>query len=228
MARTVVPITSVQPPKASFTTACAGANNDLVYTAKYGGPGGNSIRLQYIVGGTNTVLSVAVNGFDILVTVATDGGGAASSIASAVSSAVSAIASDRVTIANAGGNDGTGIVAAISITNLTGGSLQTTPPTQTNGDSANNHYFTGNDGSVMIEVVSSDGGAQTVTILYGPLYAPIATVAGQAESIGAGLTRLLGPFSTGAFDQNGTHDVYFNTSVSTNLKFRAYQVVKQS
>lgn len=228
MARVSVPVTSITPPKAALTTSLTGTNNDLVYTALVGGPAGNSISVTYVVSGTNTALSVAMQGFDIVVTVATDGGGAATSTAAAVSSAVSAVGSNLVTIANASSNDGTGVVAALTKTNLTGGALQTTPPSQTNGDSTNGHYFTGNDALTYLEVVSSDAGSQTVSILYSPFYAPIATVAAQSESVPAGATRLLGPFSKGAFDQNSSADVYFNCSVSTNLKFRAYRAVKAS
>lgn len=226
MARVVVPVTEITPIKAALTTALAGTNNDLVFTAKVGGPAGNSIRVQYVVSGTNTALSVSVQGFDIIVTVATDGAAAATSTSAQVKSAIEAVASGLVTIAHAASNDGTGIVAALSLTALTGGALQLTPPTQTNGDATNGHYFTGNDGLTFLEVVSSDAGAQTVTIKYSPFYAPVATVADQSESIPAGATRILGPFANGAFDQNSAKDVYFAPSVATNLKFRAYRVVK--
>lgn len=226
MARVEVPVTQLTPPKASLTTALAGTNNDLVYTAQVGGPGGNSIRVQYVVSGNNTPLSVDILGYDIIVNVATDGGGAATSTATQVKTAVDRVGSHLVSIANAGSDDGTGIVVAQSITALTGGSLQKTPPSQTNGDATNDHYFTGNDGMAVIEVVSSDAGAQTVVIEYSPTYAPITDITGQSESIPAGATRILGPFAKHAFDQNSDGDVYFNPSVDTNLKFRVYQVVK--
>jgi len=51
MPRTVVPVTDITSPKAALTTALAGANNDMVFTARIGGPGGNSIRLAYLVAG---------------------------------------------------------------------------------------------------------------------------------------------------------------------------------
>jgi hypothetical protein len=226
MARVEVPVTELAPPKATLTTALTGANNDLVYTARTGGPKGNSIRVQYVVSGTNTPLSVTVRGFDIIVNVATDGGGAATSTAAQVESAVESAASHLVMVANAPGNDGTGVVAAMSLTALSGGALQTAPPSQVDGDATNGHYFSGNDGLVFLEVVSSDASSRTVSIQYSPLYAPIASVADQVESIPAGATRLLGPFANAAFDQNAARDVYFTPSVSTTLKFRAYRVVK--
>lgn len=226
MARVEVPVTELTPPKASLTTALAGSNNDLVYTAQVGGPGGNSIRVQYVVAGNNTPLSVDVQGYDIIVNVATDGGGAATSTATQILTEVQRSASHLVTVENAGSDNGSGVVTSMSITALTGGSLQVTPPSQVDGDATNDHYFTGNDGLVTIEVVSSDAGAQTVTIEYSPTYAPITDVPGQAESIPAGATRKLGPFAKNAFDQNSDGDVYFNPSVSTTLKFRVYKTVK--
>lgn len=227
MPRVVVPVTSVTPPKASLTTALAGTNNDLVFTAKVGGPSGNSIRIEYIVAAGTVPLTISVAGFDITVNVATTSG-TPTSTAALVKAALEANpdVNRLITIANAASNDGTGVVAALSITALAGGSLATTPPTQVDGDATNGHYFTGNDGLTEIEVVSSDGSSRTVSVFYSPYYAPIATVAAQVETIPAGATRKLGPFLSSAFDQNQTQDVYFTPSVSTTLKFRAYKMVR--
>lgn len=111
---------------ASLTTALAGANNDLVYTAKdpYWGVGGNAISVRYVdPAGNNATLSVSVSGKDITVNLATGGAGAITSTAAQVSAAVaaSAAAADLVSVANAAGNDGTGVVTALAKTNLTGG-----------------------------------------------------------------------------------------------------------
>jgi hypothetical protein len=108
---------------ASLTTALAGTNNDLVWTANTGGTAGNSIRIAYVVSGTSTPLSVSVSGTDITVNVATSAGGAATSTAAQIAAAVAASgpAGRLVTGANAAGNDGTGVVAAMGLTNLTGG-----------------------------------------------------------------------------------------------------------
>lgn len=112
---------------ASLTTALAGANNDLVWTANVGGTAGNNIRIQYVVAGTNTPLSVSVGGTasnpDITVNVATNGASAATSTAAQVAAAVAAAgpAGRLVTGTNAAGNDGTGVVAAMALTALTGG-----------------------------------------------------------------------------------------------------------
>jgi hypothetical protein len=108
---------------ASLTTALAGANNDLTYTAKSRGTGGNSTRIRYVVAGANTPLSVSVSGSDITVNVATDGSSNPTSTANAVLAAVNAStpASALVTASLAAGNDGTGVVATLAFTSLTGG-----------------------------------------------------------------------------------------------------------
>lgn len=228
MARVLVPTTDLTPPKATLTTALTGTNNDLVFTAKQGGPGGNSIRVEYIVAGTNTLLSIAVRGYDITVNVATDGAGAATSTASQVKSALeaNADATRLITIALAAANDGTGVVTALTLTALAGGSLATTPPSLTDGDATNGHFITAADDLTFVEVVSSDASSRTVTVEFSPHYAPLVDVPGDVTTIPAGATRLLGPFSPSAFHQNAARDVYFTPSISSTLDFRAYRVVR--
>ena len=229
MARVVVPVTQVVPPKATLTTALTGSNNDLLFTAKTGGPGGNSINIIYSVAGANTPLSVSVDGFVITVHVATNGGSAATSTASQVLSAIAnkVDAGALVDVAYAPSNDGSGVVTALSSAPLTGGALSTAQPSPVAGDSTNKHYFTGNDGEVMLEVVSTDGSPRTVTVQYAPGAAGGATaVTGSAETVAAGATRLLGPFRRDLFNQNANGDVYFDPSVSTTLSFRVYQLGK--
>lgn len=108
---------------ASLTTALAGANNDLVFTAKTAGTGGNAITVAIVVAGANTPLSVGVVGNAITINSATSAGSAATSTAAQVKAAVDASgpASALVAVALAPGNDGTGVVAAQGATNLTGG-----------------------------------------------------------------------------------------------------------
>lgn len=109
--------------EASVTTAVAGADNDLAYTARPYGPSGNTVRVRYVVSGTSTPLSVTVSGSDITVNVATDGGGLATSTASQVAAAIQATpaASALVTVTNAPTNNGSGVVAAMSYISLAGG-----------------------------------------------------------------------------------------------------------
>jgi len=228
MARTLVPVTDITPPKASLTTALAGANNDLVFTAKKGGTWGNSIQVEYIdPGGTTATLSVVVSGFLITVNLARVAS-AISTIASDISTAIAASrdASDMVTVANSGADTGAGLVIALSATNLSGGSYGTVLPAVTNGDATNDHYFTGNDGRVVLQVVSSDAGAQNVTIHYGARAVPGLTTTPEVRSIAAGVTVELGPFPIAQFNQNAAGDVYFDPAVSNTLDFRAYRVTQ--
>lgn len=106
-----------------LTTALAGSNNDLTYTARGAGTAGNSVTIAYVVAGASTPLSVSVAGNAITVNVATDGSSAATSTAAQVAAAVNAYAaaSTKVTVANAIGNDGTGVVTALSTTPLASG-----------------------------------------------------------------------------------------------------------
>src|SRR4051794_8928712 len=108
------------PRTASVTVDPAGTNNALVYTSKASSVAANSVRVRYVVAGTSTALSVSVAGSDITVNVATDGGGAATSTAAQIKAAVdgSTPAAALVTVANAAGNDGTGVVAAVGYTSL--------------------------------------------------------------------------------------------------------------
>jgi len=78
----------------------------------------------------------------------------------------------------------------------------------------------------VIEVVSTDALARTVSVLYSPYYTPLAAIAAEVVAIAALATRIIGPFSAGAFDQNASRDVYFTPSVSTTLDFRAYRLVR--
>jgi predicted regulator of Ras-like GTPase activity (Roadblock/LC7/MglB family) len=229
VSRVLVPVTDLAPQKASLTTALTGANNDLVFTAKVAGPGGNSITVSYVVSGLNTALSVSVAGFAITVTVATDGAGNPTSTASQVLAAIQGNqdAAALVTAALAPSNDGSGIVTALAATALSGGSLGVSQPAQVNADATNKHYLTGNDGQVVLEVVSTDAASQTVTVQLAPGAAGgVAAVPGQTETVPAGATRILGPFAKSRFDQNAAGDVHFDPSVSTTLKFRAYRVAK--
>lgn len=109
--------------KAEVTPTQAGSNNDIRYSARDRGTGGNSIRIRHVVSGASTPLSVSVSGSDVTVNVATDGSSAATSTADQVIAAItaSAAASALLSAERAAGNNGTGVVAAFAYTNLTGG-----------------------------------------------------------------------------------------------------------
>lgn len=108
---------------AAATLDPSGANNAVVYTARLPGARGNAISVTYVVAGLGTSLNVAVVGNAITVNVGTDGGGLATSTAAQVRAAIAAstAANALVTSANAAGNDGTGVVAAVSATLLAAG-----------------------------------------------------------------------------------------------------------
>ena len=228
MARVVVSVTDLTPPKASLTTALAGTNNDLVFTASKRGQWGNAISVTYSdPGGVSATLAVTVEGFKITVSL----GRTASAIdttASALSTAVAANAdaAQLVTIANVTGDDGTGLVTALAETFLSGGSLQTTPPTQVDSDATNGHYFTGNDAETVLEVANGNASARWVRVRFGRGVGMAfqSSTPYLQESIPNGVTRYLGPFDPGAFDQNAAKDVYFDAEIATDLKFRAYRM----
>lgn len=107
--------------QASLTTSLSGSDNDLVWIAAAYGADGNDISIAYVDPSANSAeLSVEVNGEDIVVNLATDSEGAISSTAAEVEAAVEA-ATSLVTGANSGGDDGSGVVTALSKSYLTGG-----------------------------------------------------------------------------------------------------------
>lgn len=230
MARVNVPVTTLGFVKATLTTALAGANNDLTFTAFDAGPGGNDITVTYVVSGTNTALSVAVNGKAIVVTVATNGGGTATSTAAQVKAKIEANsdAARLVTIENTAANDGTGVVVALGSTPLAGGDLGVVVPAVTASDATNDMVLTGNDGLVILEVFNNNAGSQTVQFALAPGVAKGQSLTGafQTETIAAAATRILGPFPMALFNQNANQDVHFDPSVTTDLKFRAYKVAR--
>ena len=100
-----------------------------------------------------------------------------------------------------------------------------TPPTQVTADATNNHYFTGNDGLVFLEIVSTDASSRTVSVVPNPSFtADGLTVSSLVITIPAGATRLAGPFKVSTFRQNTASDVYVNPSVATTLLFRAWRL----
>lgn len=228
MPRVAVPVTNAATTAAALTTALTGSDNDLVFTAKAGGSWGNAIQVAYIdPGGVSADPSVVVEGFLITVNL----GRAASAINTTAARVQSLVesnvdASKLVSVANAGSNDGSGLVTAMTATALTGGTYSVLQPSLVNGDATNDHYFTGNDGRVVVEAVSSDAGAQTVTVLRAASFVPGATQSDEVVSVAAGATRVLGPFPADEFNQNAAGDVYFNPSVSNTLDFRAYRVTR--
>lgn len=105
-----------------------------------------------------------------------------------------------------------------------------TQPAVTNGNATDDHFITGGaDGLTIIEIVSSDAGAQTVEIVPAPsLTADGLTVNNLSIAVAAGATVLAGPFRTNTFKQDSDNTLYVNPSVSDTLDFRAYRITLPS
>jgi fibronectin-binding autotransporter adhesin len=100
--------------KARFVTNLANAtNNDLIFAAKAGGVAGEQISIEYVNPGLpDSPISASVSGSAVLVSLATDSLGAIISTAADVKAAIEASApvSALISVANAAGNDGSGLV----------------------------------------------------------------------------------------------------------------------
>lgn len=102
----------------------------------------------------------------------------------------------------------------------------TAQPSLTNGDATNDHYVTGGaDGRTMLEIVSTDAGAQTVEVVPAPTFtADGLSVTNLSIAVAAGATVVAGPFRTSTFKQDSSNTLYVNPSVSNTLDFRAYRL----
>lgn len=115
----------------ALTTVLSGTNNDLVYTARQIAADADAVTVAYTNPGIAAALSVTVTGRAITVHLAHDGVGITSTagqIATAIAAKPAAAA--LVSVTNASGDDGTGIVTAMATTNLAGG-VSATQPTLT-------------------------------------------------------------------------------------------------
>ncbi len=111
--------------RATLSTALSGSNNDIRLIARELGTGGNAITFRIVVAGNNTPLSVSVASKAITVNSATNGSAAATSTAQKVVDALLAHEAAKALVWPAvlvPGNDGTGVVTALSATNLSGAS----------------------------------------------------------------------------------------------------------
>lgn len=108
---------------ATLTTALAGTNNDLVYTAKIDGSVGALISVEYIdPGGVNKSLDIDVDGLAIKAWLATDAVGAITTTGDLLKAAIAAhpVASNLVEVTDAGSNDGSGVLTAMAAAYLSG------------------------------------------------------------------------------------------------------------
>ena len=121
---TTAPVNAVA---SALTTSLAGANNDMVFTAKTKGVAGDSITVAYVDPGTPSAsISVDVTGTAITISLATDATEPTPVITSTAANVKTAIeatpaAHALVGLANSGGDNGSGVVTALVATPLAGG-----------------------------------------------------------------------------------------------------------
>jgi hypothetical protein len=160
---------------ATLETALAGANNDLAYTA-LGGSEGNDVTVRYVAG---AALAVAVVGTAITVTFVN--GVTTATLAKAAVLASDAAMALLAGVANKGGNDGSGLLATMAATPLTGG-LDGELPYVTTG------LWTGAGGD--IAVVMADGSEATLTNTEAGRYLPVRVR--QVKDAGTDATDIVG------------------------------------
>lgn len=110
--------------KATLSTALAGDNNDLDFTAVAAGVEGNDIEIEYEdPAAADAVLAVTVTGTLIKVSLATDGDELITTTASEIITAIEADAEAAalVTVALKGADTGAGVVTALASTALATG-----------------------------------------------------------------------------------------------------------
>jgi hypothetical protein len=148
-------------------TGLTGTHNDLVFIART--PGTTpTVRVTYVdPAGNNASLSVSVSSQDITVNLATGSGGAITSTAAQIKTAIeaSAAASALVVVEYASGNDGTGVVTAMSQQTLAA-------PTGTNPTLDIKLQSSVDDGSNYYDVTSF--AQATGAGVQGKLFSPIA------------------------------------------------------
>jgi len=110
-------------PSAEFTTNFGMANQDVRFVAQVPGADGNNITITLVdPPGMNVALSVVVDDQDIVVTLATDGASAITTTAAQLVAFLNADPRVFFLIKTNADGDGTGLVEALVLTNLVGGS----------------------------------------------------------------------------------------------------------
>jgi len=104
--------------------------------------------------------------------------------------------------------------------------LSVSPGSQITADATNDHYISGNDGRIFVEIISTAVATESVTFET-PFSLDDLALEDQVIYVGPSATRYAGPFPTSTFNQTGVGDenkLFIDPSVSTTLKFRAYKV----
>lgn len=124
--------TPVNAAASTLTTALDGENNDLVFTAATKGTSGDDITIAYIdPDEAEAKLAVSVSGTAITISLATNVSKAITSTASSIKTAIETDedgAALLVTVANANGNNGEGVVTEMEATSLNNGADGTIAP----------------------------------------------------------------------------------------------------
>lgn len=110
--------------KAALTTSLAGDDNDLVWTSKLVGNDGNQTTIEYLdPQAVDQSLAITVDGYAITVSLETDGNGDIATTADDIKTELGnvAAADALVSAADAGEDDGSGVVTAMAATALEGG-----------------------------------------------------------------------------------------------------------
>jgi hypothetical protein len=109
----------------------------------------------------------------------------------------------------------------IPVTQLTRAGVA--PPAQTNADMTNGMAIAANSGRILVEIVSTDLGAQSVGFAI-PGLVDGQAVADKTVAVPAGATRLVGPFPPGTYNQDD-NSLHLNPSLNgATLKLRAYKL----
>lgn len=111
----------------------------------------------------------------------------------------------------------------IPIVDLERGGVST--GSQVDADMTNNHVIHGMQSGMFIEIESSDGSDQIVTVHSAPDFlADGLTVDPFPITVPAGETVWCAPFKVATFRQNADRDMYLDVPVDTTLKFRVGRV----
>jgi len=113
--------------------------------------------------------------------------------------------------------------------NLIGRTI-TQPPSWVTATGAEGLVFSGNDGRVFLEVLSSTTGQQftvlTGLILSNELSVPEFAVEDTVANVSSASTEYkFGAFQTNIYNQPSSQDVYIDHDVSAVLQFRAWRLI---
>ncbi len=116
-------ISGTTATKASLTTSIAGANNDLIWTARYAGAYGNNISVIYVTSKGVTAVDLKIDDDSYTAAYVIQVGYAAGETAGGIITAIRAEDSLNafVAVENAGGDNGSGTMVDMAETALTGG-----------------------------------------------------------------------------------------------------------